>query len=157
MADAPRGRRLSAAEVLAALPQQPPFRFIDEILELDDEHVVAAYRFRPDAEFYRGHFPGHPVTPGVLLIEAMAQAGVVAHGIFLLAREVGLDEMEKLLTVFTDANVEFSGMVLPGQRVLTTGRKQFFRRRKLRAQVEMRLEDGTLVCSGTLSGIGVPR
>ena len=129
MADAPRGRRLSAAEVLAALPQQPPFRFIDEILELDDEHVVAAYRFRPDAEFYRGHFPGHPVTPGVLLIEAMAQAGVVAHGIFLLAREVGLDEMEKLLTVFTDANVEFSGMVLPGQRVLTTGRKQFFRRR----------------------------
>lgn len=157
MADAPRGRRLSAAEVLAALPQQPPFRFIDEILELDDEHVVAAYRFRPDAEFYRGHFPGHPVTPGVLLIEAMAQAGVVAHGIFLLAREVGLEEMEKLLTVFTDANVEFSGMVLPGQRVLTTGRKQFFRRRKLRAQVEMRLEDGTLVCSGTLSGIGVPR
>jgi len=157
VADAPRGRRLSAEEVLAALPQQPPFRFIDEILELDDEHVVAAYRFRPDADFYRGHFPGHPVTPGVLLIEAMAQAGVVAHGIFLLAREVGLEEMEKLLTVFTDANVEFSGMVLPGQRVLTTGRKQFFRRRKLRAEVEMRLEDGTLVCSGTLSGIGVPR
>lgn len=157
MADALRGKRLSPQEVLAALPQQPPFRFIDEILELDEDHVVAAYRFRPDADFYRGHFPGHPVTPGVLLIEAMAQAGVVAHGIFLLAQEAGLEEMEKLLTVFTEANVEFSGMVRPGQRVIVTGRKQFFRRRKLRAEVEMRLEDGTLVCSGTLSGIGVPR
>jgi 3-hydroxyacyl-[acyl-carrier-protein] dehydratase len=157
VADAARGRRLSPQEVLAALPQQPPFRFIDEILEIDDEHVLAAYRFRPDAEFYRGHFPGNPVTPGVLLIESMAQAGVVAQGIFLLAQEVGLEETEKLITVFTDANVEFSGMVRPGQRVLVTGRKQFFRRRKLRSEVEMRLEDGAVVCSGTLSGIGLAR
>ncbi len=157
MADAARGRRLSPSEVLAALPQQPPFRFIDEILEIDEDHVVAAYRFRPDADFYRGHFPGHPVTPGVLLIEAMAQAGVVAQGIFLLAQEAGREETEKLLTVFTDANVEFTGMVRPGERVLVTGRKEFFRRRKLRSQVEMRLEDGALVCSGTLAGIGVLR
>ena len=157
MAEAPHGTRLSPDAVLAALPQQPPFRFIDEILELDDEHVVAAYRFRPESDFYRGHFPGNPVTPGVLLIEAMAQAGVVAQGIYLLAREAGLEELSKLVTVFTDANVEFSGMVRPGQRVIVTGRKQFFRRRKLRADVEMRLEDGTLVCAGTLSGIGVPR
>jgi hypothetical protein len=41
--------------------------------------------------------------------------------------------------------------------VITTGRKQFFRRRKLRAEVEMRLEDGTVVCSGVLSGMGVAR
>jgi 3-hydroxyacyl-[acyl-carrier-protein] dehydratase len=157
VADAARGRRLSPQEVLAALPQQPPFRFIDEILEIDDEHVLAAYRFRADADFYRGHFPGNPVTPGVLLIESMAQAGVVAQGIFLLAQEVGLEEAENLLTVFTDANVEFSGMVRPGERVLVSGHKQFFRRRKLRSEVEMRLEDGAVVCSGTLSGIGLAR
>src|SRR5438094_8049582 len=131
------------AAVLDAMPHRPPFRFIDEILELDDEHIVAAYRFPADADFYRGHFPGNPITPGVLLLEAMAQAGVVAHGIYLLGRT----DM-RLLTLFTDATVEFSGIVRPGQRVLTRGRKLVFRRRLLRSAVEMQLEDGTIVCRG---------
>ena len=143
--------------VLAAIPQQEPFRFIDEIIELGDDHIVASTTFRPDADFYRGHFPGNPITPGVILIEAMAQAGVVALGIHLLDREIGPDEAAKYTTLFTDAEVEFSGIVLPGMRVITTGRVVFFRRRKLRCAVEMKLEDGTLVCSGTLSGIGVPK
>jgi 3-hydroxyacyl-[acyl-carrier-protein] dehydratase len=147
---------LSPQEVLARLPQREPFRFVDEILELDDEHVVAAYTWRPDADFYRGHFPGNPVTPGVLLIEAMAQSAVVALGIYLLDKE-SPEEARKLVTLFTDVNVEFSGVVRPGQRVLVRGRKLFFRRRKLRSEAEMHLEDGTLVCSGTLSGMGVLR
>jgi len=147
---------LSPAEVLARIPQQDPFRFVDEILEIDDEHVVAAYRWREDSDFYRGHFPGNPVTPGALLVESMAQAAVVALGIYLLEKE-SPEASGKLVTLFTDMNVEFSGMVRPGQRVLIRGRKLFFRRRKLRSEAEMRLEDGTLVCSGTLSGMGVPR
>jgi len=146
----------SPAEVLARLPQQEPFRFVDEILEIDDEHILAAYRWRPDADFYRGHFPGNPVTPGVLLVESMAQAAVVSLGIYLLHKEMA-EEAGKLVTLFTDVNVEFSGLVRPGDRVLIHGRKLFFRRRKLRAEAEMRLEDGTLVCSGTLSGMGVPK
>ena len=147
---------LSPSEVLARIPQQDPFRFVDEILEIDDEHVVAAYRWREDSDFYRGHFPGNPVTPGALLVESMAQAAVVALGIYLLEKE-SPEASGKLVTLFTDVNVEFSGMVRPGQRVLIRGRKLFFRRRKLRSEAEMRLEDGTLVCSGTLSGMGVMR
>jgi 3-hydroxyacyl-[acyl-carrier-protein] dehydratase len=147
---------LSPAEVLARLPQREPFRFVDEILELDDEHIVAAYTWRADADFYRGHFPGNPVTPGVLLVESMAQATVVALGLYLLDKEAP-EAARKLVTLFTDVNVEFSGVVRPGQRVLVRGRKLFFRRRKLRSEAEMRLEDGTLVCSGTVSGMGVPR
>jgi 3-hydroxyacyl-[acyl-carrier-protein] dehydratase len=148
---------LTPAQVLAAIPQREPFRFVDEILEIDDEHVVASYRWREDADFYRGHFPGNPVTPGVLLVESMAQAGVVALGIFLLARYGSPADVEKLVTVFTDASVEFSGLVRPGDRVRITGRKVFYRRRKLRSQVEMCLEDGSVVCAGVLSGMGVPR
>ena len=82
------GRVLTRAEVLARIPQREPFRFVDEILEVDDDHIVATYRLRADADFYRGHFPGDPVTPGVLLVEAMAQASVVALGAYLLAKEL---------------------------------------------------------------------
>jgi 3-hydroxyacyl-[acyl-carrier-protein] dehydratase len=146
---------VTPAEILAHIPQQPPFRFIDEILELDDEHIVAAYTFRKELDFYRGHFPGQPITPGVILVESMAQAGVVALGIHLLAREVGKEKIGEFQTLFTDVQVDFSGIVPPDTRVVTTGRKIFFRRRKLRAAVEMRLPDGKVVCSGTLSGMGV--
>lgn len=151
------GDLLSPEDVLGRVPQQAPFRFIDEIVELDEEHIVARYTFREDEDFYRGHFPGNPVTPGVILIETMAQAGVVAYGIYLYAAEQSAAEVEKLVTVFTDAQVEFSGMVKPGDRVTTRATRSFFRRKKLRCEVEMTLDDGTVVCSGTLSGMGVPR
>ena len=148
---------MTPEQVLAAIPQRDPFRFIDEILELGEDHIVAAYTFRPYADFYRGHFPGRPITPGGILIESMAQAGVVGLGLHLLSNELGPDDAAKYTTLFTDAQVEFSGIVEPGARVITTGRKVFFRRRKLRAEVEMRLEDGSVVCSGQLSGMGVLR
>jgi 3-hydroxyacyl-[acyl-carrier-protein] dehydratase len=151
------GDRLTSEEVLAMVPQQEPFRFIDEIVELDAEHIVARYTFSPDADFYRGHFPGNPITPGVILIETAAQAGVVAFGIYLYALETSRDDVDKLLTIFTDCNIDFSGAVSPGYRVQTTGRLKFFRRKKLRATFEMTLDDGTVVCSGELSGMGVPR
>lgn len=151
------GSELTPEQVLDLVPQKKPFRFIDEILELDRDHIVARYVFSEDSDFYRGHFPGRPITPGVILIETMAQAGVVAFGIYLYALEFSADEVEKMLTVFTDASVDFSGEVLPGDRVTTTARVKFFRRKKLRAHVEMKLDDGTVVCSGELSGMGVPR
>lgn len=144
---------LSADEILARLPQKEPFRFIDEILSVDADEIVARYTWRPDADFYRGHFPGNPITPGALLIESMAQAAVVSHGIYLLSLDGG--DLEKLMTVFTDAQIEFSGMVKPGDRVDIRGRKLFWRRRKLRSEAEMTLADGTVVCSGVVSGMGV--
>ena len=145
---------LGPKEVLAALPQRDPFRFLDEIVELDTDHIVARYTYRPEADFYRGHFPGNPVTPGVILLETMAQAGVVALGIYLLSLE-SPDELGKLITLFTDANVEFSGVVHPGETVTVRAEKVFFRRRKLRSRVEMRSADGKVVCSGEISGMGV--
>ncbi len=151
------GDSLTKQEVLGLVPQQEPFRFIDEIVELDSEHIVARYTFSPEADFYRGHFPGNPITPGVILIEAAAQTAVVAFGIYLYALEMSREEVDKLLTIFTDCSIDFSGAVRPGERVQTTGRIKFFRRKKLRASFEMTLDDGSLVCSGELSGMGVPR
>jgi 3-hydroxyacyl-[acyl-carrier-protein] dehydratase len=144
---------LTPAEVLAAIPHGAPFRFVDDILEVDDEHIVASCRFDADSDFYRGHFPGNPITPGVLLLEAMAQAGVVAHGIYLLGRPA-LEASRGMLTLFTQAEAEFLGIVRPGERVLVTARKLTFRHRLLRSKVTMTREDGTIVCEATLTGMG---
>ena len=84
--------------ILMAVPQQAPFRFIDDILEVDERRITGGYRFREDEYFYRGHFPGRPVTPGVILIEAMAQTGVVAFGLYLslLKNEFERERMQGL-------------------------------------------------------------
>jgi 3-hydroxyacyl-[acyl-carrier-protein] dehydratase len=150
--------RTTRERILAAVPQRPPFRFIDEILELDQEHIVGAYRFRPDEYFYAGHFPGRPVTPGVILIETMAQTGVVAFGLYLGTVHWGLplSEVSNMLALFTNADdVEFNGIVLPGERVLVRGEKIYLRRRNMKAKVRMTRESGEEVSTSVLSGMAV--
>jgi 3-hydroxyacyl-[acyl-carrier-protein] dehydratase len=143
--------------VLARIPQQEPFRFVDELVELSAERAVGRYRWRPDSDFYRGHFPGNPVTPGVLLVESMAQCGVVPIALFRFYSELDEAEAEKFQTLFTDAQIDFSGVVRPGDLVQTESRVLFYRRRKLRVEATMTTEDGKVVCSGQLAGMGVPR
>lgn len=145
--------------ILNSVPQQHPFRFIDDILELDDEHIVGAYRFREDEYFYKGHFPGQPITPGVILIEAMAQTGVVAFGLYLHMRQTHAtaEEAKKLITLFTlIEGVEFTGVVHPGERVIVKGHKVYFRMGSLKTKVTMERGNGETVSSGTLAGRGVP-
>ncbi len=62
------------------IPHRDPFLFVDEVLELErGARIVAVRKFRPDEEFFKGHFPGSPIVPGVIIVEAMAQAGGVLY------------------------------------------------------------------------------
>jgi 3-hydroxyacyl-[acyl-carrier-protein] dehydratase len=118
---------------------------------------VGEYTFRPDEWFYAGHFPGDPVTPGVILLEAMCQTGLVALGIYLLGLEVPRDEVARTVTLFTDSRVEFERVVRPGETVRVEADRVFWRRRKLQSSVRLTLADGTPVAAGTVSGMGVIR
>jgi 3-hydroxyacyl-[acyl-carrier-protein] dehydratase len=148
---------LTPGDVLALLPQQAPFRFLDRLTAVDEQGASGEYTFRTDEFFYRGHFPGDPVTPGVILIETMCQTGLVAFGIYLLGLEVPREEVARTVTLFTDSEVEFERIVRPGETVRVTAEKVFWRRRKLRSRVVLTLADGTPVAKGTVAGMGVRR
>ena len=67
--------------VSSVLPHRAPFLFIEQVVELTEERVVAVRTFRPDEPFFLGHFPGRPVVPGVVLIEGLAQAMALIPGV----------------------------------------------------------------------------
>lgn len=148
---------LSKDELLAFIPQQAPFRFIDSIIDVNEEGIIGQYTFKQDESFYQGHFPGNPVTPGVILLETMAQTGVVAFGLHLLSIEKGRDELDKWVTLFTDANVEFLKPVKPLDTVTITAKKIRWRRMTLRVNVVMTNELGEKVCEAEIAGMGVKK
>lgn len=148
---------LTKDEVLDLLPQKPPFRFVDRLLRLDENGAVGEYTFKESETFYPGHFPGNPVTPGVILTETMCQTGIVALGIYLLGLEHPKEVVARTVTLLTETQIEFMNMVKPGETVRTTAEKIFWRRRKLKAQVSMTKADGTEVARGTVAGMGVER
>ncbi len=151
--------RKRVQEILSLVPQQYPFRFIDDILEVDENHIVGIYRFRSNEYFYGGHFPGHPVTPGVILIETMAQTGVVAFGIYQLIRKgMPADQIKQLVTLFAMVdNCEFTGIVSPGETIVIKGEKIYLRRGNLKTKVSMERKNGEMVCCAVLTGRGVDK
>lgn len=151
--------RQTLRKVLSLVPQQAPFRFIDDILEIDDQKITAVYRFREDEYFYQGHFPDRPITPGVILIETMAQAGVVAMGLYLLLHQgVSVSELEQMTPLFAFADeVEFTGIVSPGETVHIHGEKQYLRKGNLKTRAHIVRENGESICSGVLTGTGVKK
>ncbi len=144
-------------QVLDLIPQQKPFRFVDDILELSESAILSTYRFKQDEFFYKGHFPGNPITPGVILIETMAQAAVVGLAITRFMKQGLSNETIKTInTLFVLADaIEFYEIVKPGDQVIVRGELVYFRKGTLKSNVSLELENGTLACQGQLTGTGV--
>ena len=143
---------LTPDEVLALIPHRAPFRFIDRIIEIDENHAVGEYTFRPDEFFYPGHFPGSPITPGVILLETMCQTAT-ALACFLFGVDAAAHEIGAITAVFTDASFEVEAAVAPGSTVRARADKVLWRRARLKTRVELRLADGTLAASGIAAGM----
>jgi len=143
-------------DILTYLPYKSSFLFIDNISSLDKDGVTGDYTLRKDSFFYEDHFVNNPVTPGVIITEIMAQIGLVVLGIYLIKNkfsEDGLKVDAGAFPLLTATEVSFFKMVLPGEKVIVTSKKQYFRFGKLKCLIEMLNGEEEVVAKGIFSGI----
>jgi 3-hydroxyacyl-[acyl-carrier-protein] dehydratase len=135
---------LGREEIEAILPHRPPFLLIDEVVELEPgERVVARKTVQPDEWYLAGHFPGRPVMPGVLIVEAMAQAGAVA----VLSQEENRGRMALFAGI---DGVRFKRIVEPGDELELECTLEAVRGPIGKGKATARV-DGQLAARGTLT------
>jgi UDP-3-O-[3-hydroxymyristoyl] N-acetylglucosamine deacetylase/3-hydroxyacyl-[acyl-carrier-protein] dehydratase len=106
------GEELNTEEIMKILPHRPPFLFVDKIIRLEiGRRAVGIKNLSMDDYFFKGHFPGKPVMPGVLIIESMAQVG----GVMMLAPE---ENRGKLAFFLAANNIKFRKTVVPGDQLV---------------------------------------
>jgi len=99
-------------DVLAAIPQRPPFLFVDKIIKIEGNSITTQRTLREDEYFFQGHFPGNPIMPGALLCEACFQTGSIL---------MGKDSQRKGLGVVTRIkDTKFKNFVRPGDTLTIT-------------------------------------
>ncbi len=135
-------------KIVANLPYGDGFKFVDQLLEISEDHVIGVYRFRKSEYFYKHHFIHQPVTPGVILTECMAQIGLVCLGSYLTKALP-----EKPQFVFTENHIQFLDVVKPETTVIVTAKKEYYRFNKLKVVVQMLDEQERKIAEGAMSGM----
>ena len=104
---------MKAEQILGLLPHRYPFLMIDRVLEVSDDKVIALKNVSFNEPYFQGHFPGVPVMPGVMQIEAMAQAGGI-----LASRSIAFDPTTHVMMFMAIDAVKFRKAVTPGDQLI---------------------------------------
>lgn len=133
-------------QILKKLPHRYPILLVDRVLEIEKgKRIRALKNVTINEPFFQGHFPGHPIMPGVLIIEAMAQVG----GMLLLGQVAPEDREEKVVYFMSLDNVKFRRPVLPGDQLRCELEMLQFRGKTCRMQ-GVAYVDGHVVCEAEM-------
>ena len=136
---------LTIQEIMDFLPHRYPFLLIDRVLEFEPQkRIVAIKNVTMNEPFFQGHFPGYPIMPGVLVVEAMAQAGAL-----IMLSEI--EDREKKLAVFTGIEkAKFRRPIAPGDQIRIEVNVLAFRSRAGRIEGRATV-DGKMACEAILT------
>ncbi len=148
---ASKSAQLEAVDIMAVLPHRYPFLLIDRVVEVvRKQRIVAIKNVTVNEPFFQGHFPDYPIMPGVLMVEAIAQAGGV-----LLLNEIP-DRADKLMVFTGIERAKFRRPVVPGDQLRIEVEVLNWRSRAVRMQGSISVE-GKLTCEATVMCSLVPR
>jgi 3-hydroxyacyl-[acyl-carrier-protein] dehydratase len=149
--EAPAKRTMDIVEIMAILPHRYPFLMIDRVLEMEPQkRIVAIKNVTMNEPFFEGHFPGYPIMPGVLMVEAMAQTGGA-----LLLTEIP-DRGDKLMVFTGIEEARFRRPVTPGDQLRIEVTVLNWRSRAVKMQGVITV-NGKVVCDGIVTCQLTPR
>lgn len=138
-------------EIKNYIPHRYPFLLVDRVLEVEEDRIVTIKNVTVNEEFFNGHFPGAPIMPGVLQVEAMAQSGCI------MMMKSKVDDPSETLIVFTGIkNAKFRKSVVPGDQ-LKMEVKLANQRRNFVTMEGKATVDGEVVCELEASAAIVPK
>ena len=143
---------MDARRIQELIPHRPPFLLVDEVLAVDPEEIsiVAQKKVAPDEPYFEGHFPGRPIMPGVLVVEALAQTGLICMF------ELKLVEPGTEFFFAGIEQVKFRRPVVPGDLIQL--RAKLLKNRKTLWKFEMRaLVEGRTVAEGLCAAFTLPQ
>ena len=142
---------LDINQIMSILPHRYPFLLVDRVIEMErKKRIVAIKNVTINEPFFQGHFPGFPIMPGVLIIEAIAQTG----GVLILTE---LPDPDNILMVFTGIeNAKFRRPVVPGDQVRIEVTAVNWRSRAVK-MLGVATVDGKIVCESTATCGLIPR
>ncbi|MDR0791703.1 MAG: hypothetical protein LBE82_00225 [Chitinophagaceae bacterium] len=159
--------------IIEKFPIAEPFKFIGQIISIDERSITGSYTFDKDAFFYKGHFINSPVTPGSIVQESAAQIGLVAFGMYLLGNGIdkvstvmGEEILEKIVHIpafeighlkvrfyLVSSDMIFKKIVLPGDTIFVHSQKIHFRLNKLKCDIKVLDEANNIIAKGIMSGM----